>query len=78
MKEAGIPDAEYESFGGYLPEDDEADIPHHNLVTMNGRSSISNGASPEVYQQLAENVKDPIGDIIDRHLQKGTSPHKKV
>lgn len=31
MKEVGIPNAEYITFGGYKYE--ESDIPHYNLIT---------------------------------------------
>lgn len=42
MKEVGIPNASFISFGGYKNE--VSDIPHYNLITMNGLDSIPVGA----------------------------------
>ena len=35
MKEVGIPDADYITFGDF-ENDARKDIPHYNLITMNG------------------------------------------
>ena len=79
MKEVGIPDANYITFGGFredyvngefkraLPN---SDIPHFNLIKMNGLSSISAGSGPKVYAELAENVKDQIEEIITDSFKK--------
>ncbi len=68
MKEVGIPNADYITFGGYGHE--LSDIPHYNLIKMNGYDSIINGASAKAWQELAENVKDEIGEIIESHLNQ--------
>ena len=35
MKDTGIPEADYITFGGF-ENDERKDIPHYNLITMNG------------------------------------------
>lgn len=78
MKEIGIPDANYITFG-CLREDyvdgefkqalPNSDIPHYNLITMNGLG-ISNTDNPKVFAELAENAKDQIRGIIEYSFNK--------
>lgn len=68
MKEVGMPNAEYITFGGYKYK--ESDIPHYNLITMNGYDSISNAGTSKEWEELAENAKDTIGEIIEYHLKQ--------
>lgn len=81
MKEIGIPDANYITFGGFredyvngefkqaLPN---SDVPHYNLVKMNGYFNIPTTHKPKVWAELAENVKDEIKEIIEIHLNENT------
>lgn len=71
MKEAGIPNANYITFNdfGGREEAKEHDIPHYNLIAMNGLSGISCTDNPKVFAKLAENVKDQIKEIIEEHLK---------
>ena len=79
MKEIGIPDANYITFGCFrddfvngkfeqaLPN---SDIPHYNLITMNGLSSISTTHNPKVFEKLAENAKDQIRAVLENSFNK--------
>lgn len=79
MKEIGIPDANYITFGCFrddfvngeferaLPN---SDIPHYNLITMNGLSGISPTDNPKVFAELAENAKDQIREILEYSFNK--------
>ena len=71
MKGIGIHDANYITFGdfGESLEAEKYDIPHYNLITMNGVSGISPTDNPKVFAKLAENVKDQIKEIIKEHLK---------
>lgn len=71
MKEAGIPNADYITFNGFDGKEEaiEHNIPHYNLVEMNGLSGISYTNNPKVYAELAENVKDQIKEIIKQQLK---------
>lgn len=68
MKEIGIPNADFITLGGYKYE--ISDIPHYNLITMNGYDSISNAGTAKEWRELAENAKDEIGKIIESYLNK--------
>lgn len=79
MKEIGIPDANYITFAGFrydyvngefkqaLPN---SDIPHYNLITMNGLQNIPYADDPQKYVKLAENVKDQIKGIMEYNFNK--------
>lgn len=69
MKEIGIPDANYITFG-CLRDEPNSDVPHYNLITMNGLSGISNTNNPKVFAELAENVKDQIREILEYSFNK--------
>lgn len=66
MKKVGIPNANYITFGGYKYQ--ESDIPHYNLITMNGLDSIPAGSDSKEWRELAENAKESISEIIANHL----------
>ena len=70
MKNVGIPEANYITFGtGTLGRDDEkSEIPHYDLIRMNGYNGISPGWGPETFEHLAENVKDDIREILEYHI----------
>lgn len=68
MKEVGIPNASFITFGGYNSQ--KPGIPHYNLIEMNGCEHF-NTAPAHVWEELAGNVKDEIGKIIDYELDKG-------
>ena len=79
MKEIGIPDANYITFGGFrddymgggfkqvLPD---SDIPHYNLIEMNGLQDIPYTNNPKVFAELAENAKDQIREILEYSFNK--------
>lgn len=79
MKEIGIPDANYITFGGFredyvdgkfkqaLPN---SDIPHYNLIKMNGLQSIPHTNNPKVFAELAENAKDQIRAVLENSFNK--------
>ena len=71
IKEIGIPDADYITFGDFSEEVEakKHDIPHYNLITMNELSGISPTDNPMVFARLAKNVKDQIKEIIEEHLK---------
>ena len=69
MKEVGIPDADYITFGDF-ENDERKDIPHYNLITMNGHCGISPTHRPSVFKHLAENVEDDIREILEYHINK--------
>ena len=41
MKDIGIPEADYITFGDFGGDDERKDIPHYNLITMNGFGGLS-------------------------------------
>ena len=70
MKDVGIPEADYITFGNFGGNDERRDIPHYNLITMNGLHSISPTKKPRVYKRLAESAKDTIRQILEYHLNE--------
>ena len=52
MKDVGIPEADYITFGGFEDSDERKDIPHYNLITMNGDLTDFH----QVVTQIALNV----------------------
>lgn len=68
MKEVGIPNADYIAFGGYKYE--ESDIPHYNLIRLNGVDLIPAGSDSDEWREVAESAKDTIGEIIEYHLKQ--------
>lgn len=67
IKEVGIPNANYITFGGYKYQ--ESNIPHYNLITMNGLDSIPADSDSKEWRKLAENAKDIIGEVIEHNLK---------
>ena len=59
MKDTGIPEADYITFGNF-ENDERKDIPHYNLITMNGFDGLSPSRDPNRSKRLAENVEDDI------------------
>ena len=55
MKDTGIPEADYITFGNF-ENDERGDIPHYNLITMNGFDGLSPSRDPNRSKRLAENV----------------------
>ena len=70
MKDMGIPEADYITFGGFEDRDERRDIPHYNLITMNGHCGISPTNRPSVFKHLSENVEDDIREILKYHLEE--------
>ena len=69
MKDMGIPEADYITFGNF-ENDDRQDIPHYNLITMNGHCGLSPSRDPNRAKRLAENVEDDIREILKYHLDE--------
>ena len=76
MKDTGIPEADYITFGGFEDGDERKDIPHYNLITMNGHCGISPTNRPSVFKHLAENVEDDIREILKYHINESNSEDK--
>ncbi len=79
MKEVGIPDANYITFGCFCQDYENgefkqahpnSDIPHYNLIEMNEWENISAGSPPKVHARLAEDVKEQIKEVIKYHFEK--------
>ena len=70
MKDIGIPEAEYITFGGFEDCDERKDIPHYNLIMMNGFDGLSPSRNPNRSKRLAENVEDDIREILEYHINK--------
>ena len=70
MKDTGIPEADYITFGKFEDDDERKEIPHYNLITMNGHWGISATHRPSVFKHLAENVKDEIREILECHIKE--------
>ena len=70
MKDTSISEVDYITFGKFEDCDERKDIPHYNLITMNGHCGISPTKDPRVFKHLAENVEDDIRDILEYHLNE--------
>jgi cell division GTPase FtsZ len=72
LKDEGLEDVEMMSFGCFLTDDEEIrqDIPHHNLITMNGHVGLGACSDPKVYKYLAENAGEQIEEIIEKAFNK--------
>lgn len=77
MKEVGIPDADYITFGDFGGDDERKDIPHYNLITMNGFDGLSPSRDPNRSKRLAENVEDDIREILEYHINYTDLPEEK-
>lgn len=76
MKDSGIPEADYITFGGFEDDDERVDIPHHNLITMNGFDGLSPSRDPNRSKRLAENVEDDIREILKYHINDSNTENK--
>ncbi|MBQ8812227.1 MAG: hypothetical protein IJZ70_07950 [Bacteroidales bacterium] len=65
LKDEGLDDIEMMSFGAF-PDDDREDIPHHNLITMNGHCGFGSCSDPQTWKSLAKDAANQIEDILDR------------
>lgn len=72
MKDTGIPEADYITFGNF-ENDERKDIPHYNLITMNGYCGLSPTNRPSVFKHLAENVEDDIQEILEYHINESNN-----
>ena len=70
MKDTGIPEADYITFDKFEDDDERKDIPHYNLITMNGFDGLSPSRDPNRSKRLAENVEDDIREILEYHINK--------
>ena len=77
MKDKGIPEAEYITFGNF-ENDERKDIPHYNLITMNGFDGLSPSRDPNRSKRLAENVKMILGRFWNIILTILIYPKKRV
>ena len=77
MKEIGMPEADYITFGGFEDCDERKDIPHYNLITMNGHCGISPTHRPSVFKHFAENVEDDIREFLEFHINYTDLPEEK-
>ena len=75
MKDAGIPEADYITFGNF-ETDERRDIPHYNLITMNGFDGLSPSRDPNRTKRLAENVEDDIREILKFHINDSNTENK--
>ncbi len=76
MKEIGMPEADYITFGGFEDCDERKDIPHYNLITMNGFDGLSPSRDPNRSKRLAENVEDDIREILKYHINDSNTENK--
>ena len=53
------------------------DIPHYNLITMNGFDGLSPSRDPNRSKHLAENVEDDIREILEYHINYTDFPEEK-
>ena len=77
MKDTGIPEADYTTFGNF-ENDERKDIPHYNLITMNGFDGLSPSRDPNRSKRLAENVKMILGRFWNIILTILIYPKKRV
>ena len=75
MKDTGIPEADYITFGNF-ENDERKDIPHYNLITMNGFDGLSPSRDPNRSKRLAENVEDDIREILKYHIKDSNTEYK--
>lgn len=64
MKEIGIPNAEFLTFGGYRYDYSHPEIPHYNLIQSNEIDTLPAGSGPKVFEKLAKNVEDDIREVL--------------
>ena len=78
MKDIGIPNAEFLTFGGYRYDYSHPEIPHYNLIEVNEIDSLPNGSGPKVFERLANNVADDIKEVLLCHLNSRKLENERV
>ena len=78
MKDIGIPNAEFLTFGGYRYDYSHPEIPHYNLIEVNEIDSLPNGSGAKVFERLANNVADDIKDVLLYHLNSRKLENERV
>lgn len=78
MKDIGIPNAEFLTFGGYCYDYSHPEIPHYNLIEVNEIDSLPNGSGPKVFERLANNVADDIKEVLLCHLNSRKLENERV
>ncbi len=68
MKDIGVPNAEFLTFGGFRYDYSHPEIPHYNLIEANELDSLPIGSGSEVFEKLANNVADDIKEVLLYHL----------
>ena len=76
MKDSGMPDTDFVTFGAFEDCDGRNDIPHYNLITMNGHCGISPTHRPDVFKHFAENVEDEIREILEYHINESNNEER--
>ena len=71
-KDGDMEDTKFMTVGHYLTLDEEMNenVPHYNLITMNGLESIPAGSNPVRERKLAENVEDQFRKIIKQKFEE--------
>ena len=78
MKDIGIPNAEFLTFGGYRYDYSHPEIPHYNLMEVNEIDSLPNGSGAKVFERLANNVADDIKEVLLCHLNSRKLENERV
>lgn len=68
MKDIGVPNAEFLTFGGFRYDYSHPEISHYNLIEANELDSLPVGSGPEVFEKLANNEADDIKEVLLYHL----------
>ena len=78
MKDIGVPNAEFLTFGGYRYDYSHPEIPHYNLIEVNEIDSLPNGSGAKVFERLANNVADDIKEVLLYHLNSCKLENERV
>ena len=78
MKDIGVPNAEFLTFGGYSDDYSHPEIPHYNLIEVNEIDSLPNGSGAKVFERLANNVADDIKEVLLYHLNSRKLDNERV
>lgn len=78
MKDIGVPNAEFLTFGGYSDDYSHPEIPHYNLIEANELDSLPNSSDPQVFENLANNVADDIKEVLLYHLNSRKFENERV
>lgn len=69
MYDENLGNASFITFGDYDGDDECEDIPHYNLIEMNG-DDYTDARTPEEWKKYTENVEDGIKEIIENHFKE--------